>query len=179
MNASPPSSSRPANPPASAQPKILTPIAGIPAILRSVRAFQAVPGLVADRARHQPEPADRGRGDPGIGSVAGRGDAVSGGERRQDSVLAGLDAIDDAEIVVIHDGARPLVTPHLIQATIAAVRAGADAAVAAVPVADTLKRDIPGESKRSIGQTSGARRLRRRFVLIGYARPWRTRTAAD
>jgi 2-C-methyl-D-erythritol 4-phosphate cytidylyltransferase / 2-C-methyl-D-erythritol 2,4-cyclodiphosphate synthase len=42
--------------------------------------------------------------------------------------------------VVIHDGARPLVTPQLIESTITAVRDGADAAIAAVLVTDTLKR---------------------------------------
>jgi 2-C-methyl-D-erythritol 4-phosphate cytidylyltransferase len=67
--------------------------------------------------------------------------AVSGGERRSDSVRAGLAAVPaDAEVVVVHDAARPLASPRLYGAVIAAVRGGAAAAVPAVPVVDTVKR---------------------------------------
>jgi 2-C-methyl-D-erythritol 4-phosphate cytidylyltransferase len=67
--------------------------------------------------------------------------AVPGGERRSDSVRAGLAAAgEEADVVVVHDAARPLASKSLFDAVIAAVRAGADAAVPAVPVADTLKR---------------------------------------
>jgi 2-C-methyl-D-erythritol 4-phosphate cytidylyltransferase len=67
--------------------------------------------------------------------------AVAGGETRADSVRAALAVIpDDAEIVVVHDAARPLASPLLFAAVIAAVRAGADAAVPGVPVSDTVKR---------------------------------------
>jgi 2-C-methyl-D-erythritol 4-phosphate cytidylyltransferase/2-C-methyl-D-erythritol 2,4-cyclodiphosphate synthase len=122
-------------------PKILTPVAGMPAILRSVRAFRAVPEcaaivLVINQSLQTDIASLLADDEPSAGVKL-----VPGGERRQDSVLAGLEAIGDADIVVIHDGARPLVTPQLIEATIAAVRAGSEAAVAAVPVTDTLKRD--------------------------------------
>jgi 2-C-methyl-D-erythritol 4-phosphate cytidylyltransferase len=66
---------------------------------------------------------------------------VIGGATRSDSVRAGLAAIPEgAEIVVVHDAARPLADRVLFDAVIAAVRAGADAAVPGIPVADTLKR---------------------------------------
>jgi 2-C-methyl-D-erythritol 4-phosphate cytidylyltransferase len=65
---------------------------------------------------------------------------VAGGTRRQDSVAAGLAAISLAtEIVAIHDGARPLVTPELFNACIE-MAADEGAAIAAAPVTDTLKR---------------------------------------
>jgi 2-C-methyl-D-erythritol 4-phosphate cytidylyltransferase len=65
---------------------------------------------------------------------------VAGGETRQRSVMAGFRCLDqDVDVVVIHDGARPFVTPSLIQAAIDAASAGGSA-VAAVPVSDTLKR---------------------------------------
>lgn len=65
---------------------------------------------------------------------------VPGGERRQDSVLAGVLATpNDAGVVAIHDGARPLVTPNLWNAAVAAARESG-AAIVAVPVSDTLKR---------------------------------------
>jgi 2-C-methyl-D-erythritol 4-phosphate cytidylyltransferase len=71
--------------------------------------------------------------------------AVPGGVTRSDSVRAGLAAIDpDAEIVVVHDGARPLASPELFELVIDAVRAGADGAVPVIEVSDTLKR-VEGE----------------------------------
>jgi 2-C-methyl-D-erythritol 4-phosphate cytidylyltransferase len=47
---------------------------------------------------------------------------------------------DDADVVVVHDAARPLASPALFAAVVAAVNAGADGAVPGVPVADTVKR---------------------------------------
>jgi 2-C-methyl-D-erythritol 4-phosphate cytidylyltransferase len=56
-------------------------------------------------------------------------------------VRAGLGAVpDDTDMVVVHDAARPLASRALFDDVIAAVRAGADAAVPAIPVADTVKR---------------------------------------
>jgi 2-C-methyl-D-erythritol 4-phosphate cytidylyltransferase len=67
--------------------------------------------------------------------------AVAGGETRADSVRAALAAVPaDADVVVVHDAARPLASPLLFAAVIAAVRAGADAAVPAIAVTDTVKR---------------------------------------
>lgn len=65
-----------------------------------------------------------------------------GGERRQDSVAAGLSKLSDCGWVVIHDGARPLVTTELILKGLDAAKE-TGAAVAAVPVTDTIK--IAGE----------------------------------
>lgn len=67
---------------------------------------------------------------------------LPGGERRQDSVWAGLAYLgerhDRKDLVVVHDGVRPLVTPQLIEKVIRA--AGAEgSAVAALPVTDSLK----------------------------------------
>ena len=61
-----------------------------------------------------------------------------GGERRQDSVRQGLDRLPNAEWIVVHDGARPLVDAGLIERGLAeALHTGV--AVAAVPVKDTIK----------------------------------------
>jgi 2-C-methyl-D-erythritol 4-phosphate cytidylyltransferase len=66
---------------------------------------------------------------------------VAGGATRSASVRAGLDAVPaDAEVVVVHDAARPFAAPALFEAVVAAVRDGADAAVPGVPLADTVKR---------------------------------------
>lgn len=66
---------------------------------------------------------------------------VAGGASRSASVRCGLAAVPtDAEIVVVHDGARPLAPPALFAAVVDAVRAGADAAVPGLAMADTVKR---------------------------------------
>jgi 2-C-methyl-D-erythritol 4-phosphate cytidylyltransferase len=66
---------------------------------------------------------------------------VDGGATRAASVRAGLAAVPpSADIVVVHDAARPLAGAGLFDAVIGAVRAGADGAVPGIPVADTLKR---------------------------------------
>ena len=69
---------------------------------------------------------------------------VTGGDRRQDSVLAGLRAsAPDADFVVIHDGARPFVTEDMLERSLAAARA-TGAAVVAVQVKDTIKQVSEG-----------------------------------
>ena len=66
--------------------------------------------------------------------------AVAGGDSRSASVRAGLAVVpDDATIVCVHDAARPLASPALYARVIAAVAAGADAAVPGLAVADTIK----------------------------------------
>ena len=63
---------------------------------------------------------------------------VAGGHRRQDSVRAGLPLLADTDWIVVHDGARPCVTSQMIERGLSeVVRTGA--AVAAVPVKDTVK----------------------------------------
>jgi 2-C-methyl-D-erythritol 4-phosphate cytidylyltransferase/2-C-methyl-D-erythritol 2,4-cyclodiphosphate synthase len=64
---------------------------------------------------------------------------VPGGARRQDSVAAAFARVSaEAEVVVVHDAARPFVTEGLVERTIEAARM-AGAAIAAVPVRDTVK----------------------------------------
>ena len=65
-------------------------------------------------------------------------DVCVGGRRRQDSVAAGLRRLSSCNWVVIHDGARPLVTVDLIDRGLEAAKE-TGAAVAAVPVTDTIK----------------------------------------
>jgi 2-C-methyl-D-erythritol 4-phosphate cytidylyltransferase len=67
---------------------------------------------------------------------------VAGGETRHDSVRAGFDALQncsDVDIVLIHDGARSLIIAEIIRRCIDRAWAD-DAAIAAVPVTDTIKR---------------------------------------
>jgi len=68
---------------------------------------------------------------------------VEGGIRRQDSVRSGLDTLANlaptTQWVMIHDGARPLVTPDILEAGLKAAQK-CQAAIAAVPVKDTIKQ---------------------------------------
>ncbi len=70
---------------------------------------------------------------------------VGGGERRQDSVYNGLQELKpDTDIVVVHDGARPFVTPQLISKCIKEAQKHG-AAIAALPLNDTIKQVSPAE----------------------------------
>jgi 2-C-methyl-D-erythritol 4-phosphate cytidylyltransferase len=70
---------------------------------------------------------------------------VAGDDTRSGSVRAGLTRVPaDAEVIVVHDGARPLADAALFRAVVEAVRAGADAAVPGVPVNDTLRARAGG-----------------------------------
>ncbi|HEY4941332.1 MAG TPA: bifunctional 2-C-methyl-D-erythritol 4-phosphate cytidylyltransferase/2-C-methyl-D-erythritol 2,4-cyclodiphosphate synthase [Rhizomicrobium sp.] len=72
---------------------------------------------------------------------------IAGGATRQESVRRGLEALAATapDIVLIQDAARPLASRKLIDAVIAALDAGADAAVPLLAVADTLKRKDDGK----------------------------------
>jgi 2-C-methyl-D-erythritol 4-phosphate cytidylyltransferase len=68
---------------------------------------------------------------------------ADGGITRSDSVRAGLALVpDDVEVVVVHDAARPLASRRLFDLVVQAVAGGADGAVPALPVADTVKRVV-------------------------------------
>ena len=84
---------------------------------------------------------DRADDDEGADAV------VAGGATRSESVRAGLAAVpDDAEVVLVHDAARPLVPADVWRRVIdGVVAAGADAVVPAVPVVDTL-RELGGST---------------------------------
>jgi 2-C-methyl-D-erythritol 4-phosphate cytidylyltransferase/2-C-methyl-D-erythritol 2,4-cyclodiphosphate synthase len=116
-------------------------LAGEPILIHTVRAFSrnshigaiivVVPASWQDRTRDLLEH---------YGLSDGRMTVTPGGERRQDSVLAGLSLLTDSVgIVLVHDGARPLISDELINRCYhGAIRHGA--VIAAIPVKDTLKR---------------------------------------
>src|SRR3954452_628664 len=70
-------------------------------------------------------------------------DRVAGGAVRSASVRAALAAAPEAEVAVVHDAARPLLTRELAARCIAEVRAGWDGAIAAAPMTDTVKEAAP------------------------------------
>jgi len=81
---------------------------------------------------------------------------VPGGMRRQDSVCAGLDSLSkiapSTEWVMIHDGARPLVTAAMLEAGLQAAQQHL-AAIAAVPVKDTIKLVQDGKVRTTLDRS--------------------------
>ncbi len=124
--------------------KVFAPLGGLPlfahALGASDRCVDAGPIVLVVAAARLAE-AQRWLAGGGFGTAIA---TVAGGARRQDSVLAGLEALAGAgvEYVAVHDAARPLVTAALFTLGFAAARE-TGAAVAAVPVVDTLKRVGP------------------------------------
>jgi 2-C-methyl-D-erythritol 4-phosphate cytidylyltransferase len=82
---------------------------------------------------------------------------VAGGETRAESVANALEAVG-TEYVVIHDAARPLLTPELVEALVADLDAAPEAAgvIAAAPVTDTVKR--AADSNLRFATSEGANR---------------------
>lgn len=119
------------------RPKQLLTLGGRPILQRSVEALAASP-LVTEIVVALPR--DLAAAPPPYLIGAARIRVVEGGERRQDSVANAFAAIADrADVVIIHDAARPLVSPEVIQRTIDAA-AASGAAIAAVRAHDTVKR---------------------------------------
>lgn len=67
---------------------------------------------------------------------------VPGGAHRSESVRAGIAAADAADILLVHDAARPLTPAHVFTRVVEAVAAGHPAVVPGLPVADTLKQVV-------------------------------------
>jgi 2-C-methyl-D-erythritol 4-phosphate cytidylyltransferase len=119
--------------------KALRELAGEPLLLHAVRGVRAVPaigpvvvlapvGLVNDLA-----------------VLLASYDVVvtAGGDERQESVRHGLAALPaSADLVLVHDAARALTPPSVFNDVIVALRAGAEAVVPALPIADTVKRVV-------------------------------------
>jgi 2-C-methyl-D-erythritol 4-phosphate cytidylyltransferase len=124
-------------------PKQFREIAGIPVLLRALRPFLAHPQVGPVVVVLTPEKAQI---PPGwLAAVAGeRVSLVAGGAERMDSVEKGLAALDSTvSVVVVHDGVRPFVDSDVIDRVIEEARLGRGA-IAAVPLADTLKEATPG-----------------------------------
>lgn len=134
-------------------PKALVPVSGV-SLLRRAAAGLIASGVVSHVVVTAPaEEVDRFRAeleglpDGSAGTVAGRRggiEVVAGSPRsRQASVALGLAAalaaVPQADVVIVHDAARALTPPEVTQRVVAAVLAGHEAVVPALPVTDTVK----------------------------------------
>lgn len=163
--------------------KVFLPLAGRPLLLHTLETLAASPCLegvvVVVRGEDVPLCRRLVQG-AGLGKVEA---VVAGGAERQDSVARGLLALGEgADVVAVHDGARPLCSPALVEATVAAARR-TGAALAAVPVKDTIKvvdadgRVVSTPDRRGLfaAQTPQAFRLEvlREAFAAASARGWR------
>jgi len=122
-------------------PKALAELAGEPLLVHAVRRLARSRSVALIVVAAPPHALDDVRDllKSTVGDVPLT--VVAGGSSRQESVAAALVAVPvDLPIVLVHDAARPLTPPTLIDEVAAAVRAGHDAVVPALPVVDTIKR---------------------------------------
>lgn len=121
--------------------KLFAVVGDKPLLAHTLSAFDACRGVDRVVLVLSPENMERGRGlvaEAGFSRVT----VCQGGERRQDSVRNGLETLASCQWVVVHDGARPLVTAALIEQGLEAAKK-TGAAIAALPIGDTVKEVDP------------------------------------
>ena len=131
-------------------PKQYRELAGRAVLSHSVRRFATHPRI--DMVRAVINPADQSLYDEAVRESGGAENTkllapVAGGATRQESVRNGLESLADAPpgLVLIHDGARPLISGAVIDGTLDAL-AGHDGALPALALSDSLKRAPPGSA---------------------------------
>jgi 2-C-methyl-D-erythritol 4-phosphate cytidylyltransferase/2-C-methyl-D-erythritol 2,4-cyclodiphosphate synthase len=147
-------------------PKQYQPLAGVPLLRHTVRAFLDHPRV--DRVLVAIHADDRASYAESVADLEGTKllDSVIGGATRQMSVRNGLEAlaVQPPALVLIHDGARPMIAAATIDAVIDAL-VQADGALPCLPVVDTLKR-MGGDG--SIGATVSREGLARAQTPQGF-----------
>jgi 2-C-methyl-D-erythritol 4-phosphate cytidylyltransferase len=141
------------------RPKALVELGGRPMLEWSLDALAASPeierivvalpsGVELPLAAGVPDGVEEPRGAGRRADVV----AVTGGASRSDSVRRALAAAGDGDPVLVHDAARPLLTPAIVRETLVALAGDPDAgaAIAAAPVTDTIKR---GDDARTVLET--------------------------
>jgi 2-C-methyl-D-erythritol 4-phosphate cytidylyltransferase len=124
-------------------PKALRLLGGEPLLIHAVRRVAAAPSVRLIVVAAPPAEVDAVRA---LLVPVAPVTVVAGGADRQRSVAAALSAVpDDLEIVLVHDAARALTPPQLIEDVAAAVRGGRPAVIPVLPVVDTIKEIGPGE----------------------------------
>ena len=113
---------------------------GEPMVVRTLRGFVGVAGLRRVVLALKPDEFDERRRELDRWELPLELDFCPGGKLRQDTVAAALELLrpQDDEIIAIHDAARPFVSPELILEVVRKAAEG-QAAIAAVPVSDTIK----------------------------------------
>jgi 2-C-methyl-D-erythritol 4-phosphate cytidylyltransferase len=119
--------------------KLFTEVAGRPLLAHAIAPFQEFEAISAIVLVLSTPNLKRGRELVEQHGFSKAGRLVAGGERRRDSVAAGLEALSACDYVCVHDGARPLAGVDIIERGLAAVQK-TGAAVPAVRIVDTVKQ---------------------------------------
>lgn len=127
------------------RPKAFAPLAGRPLLAESLRrldACEAIDAIVVVAPPEWEEPAILLAEELGTSKVSS---VVTGGTRsRSESVRIGVSEVPrEADAIVVHDAARPLVSDGVVERVLAPLEEGCDGAVPGLAVADTVKR-APG-----------------------------------
>ena len=168
--------------------KLWIDLGGQPLLARTIAAIAALPPLAELVVVGSPETLRRAAeliGDPPWSRVDRW---VAGGATRQDSVFCGLEALGPHPIILVHDGARPLVRRETLERGVVAAQAHG-AALAAIPVTDTTKVvDQDGRVRSTLDRTAllaaqtpqvfAGPLLRQAYERIGVARAGCTDDAA-
>src|ERR1700726_5022384 len=122
-------------------PKQFLEVGGVPVLVRSVRAFLAVPRVDAVCVAVRAQERERVEAQMLEYNLGARVHMVEGGDHRQQSVGNALAALecDEDDVVLVHDAVRPLIDPATIERTIdAVIKHGA--AIVGLPAVDTIKQ---------------------------------------
>ena len=161
------------------RPKAFLGLAGEPLLLKAARAFEAARSVDAIVAVVPADEIDTARAllAP-LGKVAA---VVTGGARRQDSVLEGLKQAPEGfeGVVLVHDAARPLVDAALIEAVVRAADEGG-AALPVLDLVDTVKRVRDGRvvetlDRSELGGAQTPQGFRFRLLVDAYEAAFRDR----
>jgi 2-C-methyl-D-erythritol 4-phosphate cytidylyltransferase/2-C-methyl-D-erythritol 2,4-cyclodiphosphate synthase len=139
--------------------KLLAPVAGRPLIAWTVDAIAAAPSVDRIVVVAAPERVGEWRDAAWLRGAQADVDVVAGGPTRQVSVATGVRRLAELDpggadrTVLVHDGARPLASPALVEAVAAAVEAHG-AALPVLPVAETLKRVKDGRVVETVDRAT-------------------------
>jgi 2-C-methyl-D-erythritol 4-phosphate cytidylyltransferase/2-C-methyl-D-erythritol 2,4-cyclodiphosphate synthase len=157
--------------------KLAAPIAGRPLLAWTLDAIAAAPGVERIVVVTAPDRVAGIAASPWLPAAVTA--VVAGGERRQESVYNGFLALDgsesdEARVILVHDGARPLVSPGLVS-RVANAAAHHGAAIPILPVAETLKRvdgDFVGTTvdRAGLGSAQTPQGVRHGILRAAYAR---------
>ena len=164
-------------------PKAFVPLGGRPLLHYALRVVAALDTIGEAVVTVPPGMERQARAEVARAGVEIPVKLVGGGAERQDSVRIALGLTSaESEVVVVHDAARPFATPALFAACIDATRR-ADGAIAAVAVADTLKRTdgrtiTATVARQGLWQAQTPQAFRRKILVAAHDRAIRERWAA-
>lgn len=153
------------------QPKALRTLGGVPLLVHAIHALAQARLVEHVIVAAPPEEVAQVRALLALEELGAEISVVAGGAERQESVALALDTLaESVDIVLVHDAARPLAPSELVDAVAQAVRDGADAAIPALPVADTIKRVEAGVTSETVTETLDRGALRAIQTPQGFRR---------